>query len=162
MTVSDKRPRHIVRTGVLPPRPKLKNIERLETLQRIALEREGVTAQEVLALQKSLRLSDVSMQTILGVSRATWVRRTADSGKQTIFNGASGHAAIALTLLREEVRKTTAPWPKGFMPDKWLGRWLQEPLRALGGFAPAKLMTTPTGQQTVRRLYLSHITGAYW
>lgn len=162
MTASDKRPRHIAKAGALPPRPKLKNIERLETLQRIALEREGVTAQEVLALQKSLQLPDAAMQAILGVSRAIWVRRIADSGKQGTFNGASGLAAIALTLLREEVRKATSPWPKGFMPDKRLGRWLQEPLRALGGFAPAALMCTPTGQATVRRLYLSCITGAYW
>ncbi len=162
MTAPDKRPRQIAKTGVSPRPPALKNIARLDMLQRIALERNGVTAREVMALQKSLGLPDAAMQTILGVSHAIWTRRTADGGKQGVFNGASGHAAIALYLLREEVRKTTAPWPEGFTPDKWLGRWLQEAARALGGFAPAALMSTPTGQDTVQRLYLSCISGTYW
>ena len=38
---------------------------------------------------------------------------------------------------------------KGFDVDKWLGRWLQAPMPALAGQAPAELLDMPSGQAVV-------------
>lgn len=51
--------------------------------------------------------------------------------------------------------------PQGFDVARWVDRWLDRPLPALGGQKPADLMDTPEGQALVRNLVASMQSGVY-
>ena len=51
--------------------------------------------------------------------------------------------------------------PEGFDAAKWVRRWLQTPLPALGGKRPAEYMSTSEGRQLVSRLLAMAQSGAY-
>lgn len=50
---------------------------------------------------------------------------------------------------------------KDFDARKWLARWIEEPIPALGGKRPADYMDTFEGQEMVSRLLSMMQTGAY-
>jgi uncharacterized protein (DUF2384 family) len=50
---------------------------------------------------------------------------------------------------------------KGFSAAEWLGRWIEEPLPALGGRRPSELIDTAEGQRMVAKLLDQVLSGAY-
>ena len=51
--------------------------------------------------------------------------------------------------------------PEGFDAAKWVARWIDRPLPALGGQRPAELMNTPEGQAMVHNIVARMQSGAY-
>ena len=51
--------------------------------------------------------------------------------------------------------------PEGFDAAKWVGRWIDRPLPALGGQRPAELMATPDGRALVSNIVACMQSGAY-
>ena len=51
--------------------------------------------------------------------------------------------------------------PEGFNAAEWLSRWLREPLPALGGQMPIKLLDTMAGQALVSQALSRIQSGAY-
>ena len=49
---------------------------------------------------------------------------------------------------------------EGFDAAKWVGRWLDRPLPALGGQKPMELMDTPDGRALVHIIVARMQTGA--
>ena len=51
--------------------------------------------------------------------------------------------------------------PEGFDAAKWVGRWIDRPLPALGGQKPADLMDTPDGRALVFNIVAGMQSGTY-
>lgn len=51
--------------------------------------------------------------------------------------------------------------PKGFNAARWVAKWIDTPLPALGGVEPSKMLKTPDGKQLVIRLLRQAQSGAY-
>jgi len=51
--------------------------------------------------------------------------------------------------------------PEGFDAAKWVGRWIDRPLPALGGQRPAELMDTPDGRALVSNIVAGMQSGTY-
>ena len=79
---------------------------------------------------------------------------TCEEAQRAVIDGTPGIAVLALQDLLAEARSVAeatvdADMLKGFDVDKWLGRWLQAPMPALAGQAPAELLDMPSGQAVV-------------
>ena len=51
--------------------------------------------------------------------------------------------------------------PEGFDAARWVARWVDRPLPALGGQKPAELMGTPDGRALVHNIVARMQSGAY-
>lgn len=51
--------------------------------------------------------------------------------------------------------------PEGFDAAKWVDRWIDKPLPALGGQRPGELMDTPDGRALVSNIVACMQSGAY-
>ena len=51
--------------------------------------------------------------------------------------------------------------PEGFDAAKWVGRWIDRPLPALGGQRPAEMMDTPDGLALLSNIVACMKSGAY-
>ena len=51
--------------------------------------------------------------------------------------------------------------PEGFDAAKWVDRWIDRPLPALGGQRPAELMDTPDGRALVSNIVACMQSGTY-
>jgi uncharacterized protein (DUF2384 family) len=51
--------------------------------------------------------------------------------------------------------------PAGFDAAKWVTRWIDRPLPALGGQRPAELIATPDGRALVSDIVARMQTGTY-
>lgn len=113
-----------------------------------------MTPDDVLAVARRLGWSEGTLLKAIGLPQGSWSRKKTQKG---VIDGAPGIAALALQGLLNEawaVAEATvdARTLKAFDVDKWLGRWLQTPMPALAGQAPAELLDMPSGQAVVMQL----------
>ena len=126
-------------------------------------ERQGVLPEDVLAVASRLGWPEGILLKAIGLPQSSWSRKKIQNGA---VDGAPGIAVLALQGLLAEalsVAKATvdAEVLKTFDVDKWLGRWLQTPMPALAGQAPAELLDVPAGQAVVMQLLGSLESGTY-
>ena len=126
-------------------------------------ERRGVTPADVLEVIRRLGWPEAALLKAIGLPQSSWSRKKTQG---VVIDGAPGIAVLALQDLLAEARSVAkatvdADVLKGFDVDKWLGRWLQAPMPALAGQAPAELLDMPSGQAVVMQLLGSLESGAY-
>jgi putative toxin-antitoxin system antitoxin component (TIGR02293 family) len=130
--------------------------------QLIELERHGVPGSFIKDLAKRLGMPAAQVFRMLGLPKATAEKKAA-AGEAVA--GSAGLAALGvvrlLALAQDIVDDSTAEAARGFDTGRWLGRWLEEPHRALGGRTAAELVDTPTGLEAVMRLLGALQSGAY-
>jgi len=130
-------------------------------IERVALERQGVTVSFLRALAVRLGISVKRIFEIIGLPHARHERRRGDLH----VTGSAGHAALALVDLlsraQEIVAQTTSDRAERFDVAKWLGQWIELPQPVLGGRRPADLIGTPTGVVVVSRLLGAAVSGTY-
>lgn len=128
-------------------------------MERIELERQGVTLSFLRRLAVRLGISAARLFEILELPRTITARR---HGEARVV-GSAGHAALALVDLlvraREIAESSTSDEAADFDVAKRLGRWVELPQPALSGRRPAELICTPTGARVVSRL-LGALEGA--
>lgn len=131
-------------------------------MQRVAAERQGVAARLVKDLASEMAIPAVRMFKIIGVPKATAERK---AEKNEAIAGGGGQSALGvlnlLGIAQSIVAESTDDQAAQFDVAKWLGRWIESPLPALGGRKPADLLDTPTGIDVVARLLGSLQSGAY-
>lgn len=131
-------------------------------MEIVEIEREGVRGGLVKGLSKEMEISSTRMYEILGLAKATALKKAATDEALT---GRGGQAAIGMVKLlgiaREIVESSTSREAAGFDSAKWLGGWIERPQPSLGGRKPADLLDTPTGVDVVARLLGSIASGAY-
>lgn len=120
----------------------------------------GVAASVVKILASDLRYEQGALIDVLGFSRAT-VSRKIKAG-QRLDLSASERVLGAMRLVGQVKHMVEESGdPKGFDASKWVGWWLDQPLPALGGRAPAEFMDSGPGQELVSQLLAQTQSGAY-
>jgi putative toxin-antitoxin system antitoxin component (TIGR02293 family) len=130
---------------------------------RIQIIRAGVGATETKAFAVDLGIPQDRFFRMFGIAQATVTRKA--SKQQTLSTEESekivGMAKLvgqAQTILEQSGDPELT---KDFDAPKWLAKWIEEPIPALGGKRPADYMDTIEGQEMVSRLLSMMQTGAY-
>jgi len=96
----------------------------------------------------------------LGLSAATFSRRKSEA-KPLSKDESERVLGIARLVGQVEAMVEESGEPAGFNAARWVARWLDEPLAALGGRKPGALMDTAEGQAIVSNLLARAQSGAY-
>ncbi|MCC6507420.1 MAG: DUF2384 domain-containing protein [Aquimonas sp.] len=130
--------------------------------ERVAIERDGVPFQVVQGLIAGIGVSSVDFQRYVRMPKATFTKKMKE---KALFSGTSGQSVVGLLELINKVEDMLLAEPgdalAGFDVEKWVGQWIQRPQPALGGMAPADLMDTPSGRESVMRVLGAIQSGAY-
>jgi len=127
---------------------------------RVKLIRRGVPASE---LKDMARIMDIPQDRILKslkMSIAT-VNRKANLNQELSSEDSERVVGMSNLIGQVETMVKQSGDAKGFDAAKWVGRWLEEPLPALGGARPAQYMDTMEGQKLVSNLLAMVQSGAY-
>jgi putative toxin-antitoxin system antitoxin component (TIGR02293 family) len=128
--------------------------ERIEEIRR------GVPAKRVGELSQVMDISKESLIGFLGLSRATLNRKVQNN--QPLSRDESERVVGIQALIGQVQAMVTQSGATGdFDAAKWVSRWLNEPLPALGGERPAAYMDTVEGQKLIGNLLAMIQSGAY-
>lgn len=128
--------------------------------KRVDVVRAGVEAEVVRILARDLQYEQGVLMDRLGFSRAT-VSRKIKAGKRLDIS-ASERVVGAMRLVGQVKHMVEESGDaRGFDASAWVGLWLEQPLPALGGKAPAEFMNSATGQELVAQLLAQTQSGAY-
>lgn len=149
-----------VRGGTKPKPLTFVDMFRAEPIERVRLIKEGLPAQLLDELSQSMKMPKGRLLPTLGIAAATVRRKVRES--KPLSTGDSGRAlGLARLVGQVECMVRDAGRPTGFDAAAWMGRWLEEPIGALGGRRPADLMDTAEGQAIVSNLLARMQSGVY-
>lgn len=128
--------------------------------QRVRLIRDGVPASD---LKNVIRLMDSPQDKVLGYLRVPTATVNRKAKRDEELSAEDSERAIGLSHLIGQVQTMVQQSgdPEGFDAAKWLARWLEEPLPALGGECPAAYLDTMEGQRLISNLLAQMQSGAY-
>jgi putative toxin-antitoxin system antitoxin component (TIGR02293 family) len=128
--------------------------------KRVDVVRIGVEAGVVRILAQDLQYEQGMLIDRLGFSRAT-ISRKIKAGKRLDLS--SSERVVGAMRLVGQVKHMVEESgdARGFDASAWVGRWLEQPLSALGGKAPAEFMNSATGLELVAQLLAQTQSGAY-
>ena len=87
--------------------------------------------------------------------------RKAREGKPVSADEESRGLGMASLIAQVQTMIEESGNPEGFDAAKWVARWIDRPLPALGGQKPAELMDTPDGRALVSNIVDRMQGGAY-
>ncbi len=122
--------------------------------------REGIPAAEAKRIVGELFATQGAALEALKLSTAT-VNKKAKLGERLSPEESERVFGIARLVGQVEAMVAESGDPAGFDARAWMGRWLGEPLAALGGVRPADLMDTMEGQGLVSAVLARMQSGAY-
>lgn len=129
-------------------------------VHRVGLIRHGVRAVEIKDMARLMDTPQDKIYKILNLSTATINRKASrDEG----LSSSDSERALGMSRMVGQVQAMVGQsgQPDGFDAAKWLARWLDEPVPALGGERPAAYMDTMEGQRMVSDLLAMMQSGAY-
>jgi putative toxin-antitoxin system antitoxin component (TIGR02293 family) len=137
-----------------------RSVDELGRLDRIETVRGGVPARTLTALADDMAIPREQLFVWLGLSRATANRKIRDDA---LLNQDESERTLGLARLLGAVERIAAESgaPEGFDAPAWAAQWLQEPVPALGGRAPAEFLSTADGRAMAASLILQMQSGAY-
>lgn len=131
-----------------------------EPLDRITLIRQGLPASEAKAILDDLSLGQDMGLRALGLSVAT-VNKKAKTGDRLSVDESERVIGFARLVGQVEAMIAESGDGSSFDSHLWLGRWLMEPLPALGHRRPADLVDTMAGQALVSTALAQMLSSAY-
>lgn len=147
-------------TGKVVPFKNYADVFQAPPQERVSAIKDGVPAGYVVQLTASLGTSKDRFVRMLGLSRATIDRKIT---KNAALNADEGQRVIGMAKLvgLVETMAQQSGRAAGFDAAKWLARWINEELPALGGKKPAEFLDTVEGQELVSTLLQRMQSGAY-
>ena len=133
---------------------------RASPLERIAIIRQGIPAEEAKQLFATLNIGQGAALASLNLSPAT-VNKKAKQGATLSPEESERVIGCARLVGQLESMIHESGDPKNFDAAVWIARWLTEPLPAFGGTRPADLMDTMEGQALVSSTLAKLQSGAY-
>ena len=131
-----------------------------EPLTRVTIVKDGLPADYLDKLAKSLGIGKDRLLPTLGIAQAT-VSRKVRLGQRLSTDDGERALGMAKLIGQVEAMVQQSGDPTGFDAAKWLAGWLDEPVPALGGRTPSSLMDTAEGQAMVSGLLARMQSGAY-
>lgn len=152
--------KHTGRKGSLSSTLGFVNLYSAQPTERIKLIRDGVPANFVVIISKSMGITKESLFNTLRLPRATIDRKVSNN---QVLPPEQGERVIGMAKLvgQVQVMVEQSGYPAGFDAAKWVARWMEEPSPALGGEKPATYMDTIEGQKLVSNLIAKMQSGAY-
>lgn len=111
-------------------------------------------------LAEEMEVSGVRLLEILGLPRSTVTRKA--KAKMPLGTPESERILGMMRLIGQvEQMVSESGDPDGFEASRWIANWLERPLPALGGKAPASYMSTNTGQRLISTLLSQAQSGTF-
>jgi putative toxin-antitoxin system antitoxin component (TIGR02293 family) len=132
-------------------------------VKRIDLIRNGVKAADFKRFASQLDISQEKVFLMLDIATAT-VNRRASRDESLSREDSEKVVGMAKLIGQVETMLEESGDPermKDFDAARWLTHWMEEPIPALGGAAPAAYMDTIEGQEMISKLLATMQTGAY-
>lgn len=129
-------------------------------MDQVAVVKGGIAATEVARLADALKTPRESLYRWLGLPRQT-VARKAKEAKDLSPQEGERLLGVAKLVGQVQTMVRESGDPTGFDAAAWMAQWMEQPLSALGGRAPAELMDTSAGQGIVSQLLARSQSGAY-
>jgi putative toxin-antitoxin system antitoxin component (TIGR02293 family) len=132
-------------------------------VDRIDLIRSGVNAADFKNFVSRLDIQQEKVFTMLDIATAT-VNRKASRNESLSREDSEKIVGMAKLIGQVEAMLEESGDPalmQDFDAARWLTRWMEEPIPALGGASPADYMDTIEGQEMISRLLATMQTGAY-
>ncbi|WP_258187772.1 type II RES/Xre toxin-antitoxin system antitoxin [Trinickia symbiotica] len=148
------------RGHVLPSANLIAAVYAIEPQTRIHIIKKGVSPKIFLILAKSMAYTKEELAETLGLSTTT-IDRKAKSGESLSPDQSERIVAMAKLIGQVQAIVEQSGDATDFDAAKWVARWLEEPLPALGGQRPAELMDTAEGREVVSNLLAMTQSGAY-
>lgn len=120
----------------------------------------GLSAAALPAFAERMGVSNEWLFSRLGLASATIGRKLRADSPLSTEEGARTLGLARLIGLAQSIVEESGD-PERFNPAAWVARWLEQPLPALGGAAPARLMDTGEGQAIVAALLEQIRHGTY-
>ena len=127
---------------------------------RVTVIKKGVPARSVVTITQSMGTSKDRFLRMLRLPRATIDRKIAKNAALTQDEGQRVIGIAKLVGLVETMAKQSGN-TAGFDAAKWLAKWVNEELPALGGKKPAEFLDTAEGQELVSVLLQRMQSGTY-
>lgn len=129
--------------------------------KRQAVILEGLPAKTTLAIARDMGVSNELVYDVIGAPRAT-VNRQLRNDKP--LSPAASERAVFLAelvnIVKDAIPEENAR-QSNFDPAQWIGRWIANPLPALGGATPTDYLATGDGRTIVKRLLNNTLIGDY-
>lgn len=127
---------------------------------RVTFIRNGVRAIELKEMARRMDISQEKIFAYLRLSAATVNRKAT---RDEVLSTEDSERVVGMAKLIGQVQSMVGQSgnPKEFDAAKWMARWLEEPLPALGGDTPAAYLDTMEGQKLVSNLLAMMQSGAY-
>ncbi len=137
-----------------------KSLHLASPAERVSLIRAGVPASRIPELAAALHVSRERLLGMLNLPDSS-IRRKAH--QSAVLSADLSERVIGLVSLIGQVAIMVedSGGPKDFDGAGWVGEWLERPIPALGGNAPADYMDTSTGQALVVSLLMQSQAGVF-
>ena len=147
-------------SDVLPPLVSYLDVFRAAPVDRIEMIKAGVRAVEAKRVFEALSITQGSAFAALKLSAATVNRKAARD--QTLSSDESERViGIARLIGQVESMVEESGTSDGFDAARWISRWLEQPVLALGGRRPLDLLDTMEGQALVADILARMQSAAY-
>lgn len=140
--------------------PSYLEVFRAAPVDRIEMIKAGVRAVEAKRIFEALSITQGSAFAALKLSAAT-VNRKAARGQTLSAHESERVIGIARLIGQVQAMVEESGTPDGFDATRWISRWLEEPVPALGGRRPLDLLDTMEGQTLVADTLARMQSGAY-
>ncbi|MFP1132920.1 antitoxin Xre-like helix-turn-helix domain-containing protein [Asticcacaulis sp. W401b] len=127
---------------------------------RIEIIRHGINAAAFRELASNMGLQQKELLNALRISQATVSRKISDR-KPLSASDSEKVLGVATLIGQVESMLAESSAGEGFDAAEWVGRWLSQPHRALGGKAPLSYLDTNEGVSLVADLLARQQSGAY-
>lgn len=148
------------RPDVLPADWNFASTFGLDPIERVRLIKLGAPASVPGMMARRMGVSKERLYATLGLPRAT-VERKASQAQVLSPDESARVLGISRLIGQVQHMVEASGQAEGFDAAGWVARWLERPLPALDGLAPATFMDTSEGQQLVANLLSRAQTGAY-
>ncbi|MET0312062.1 MAG: antitoxin Xre/MbcA/ParS toxin-binding domain-containing protein [Burkholderiaceae bacterium] len=133
---------------------------REDPLAQVGLLKQGVAPTVIDGLAGGMNVSRDKLLATLGLKRET-IRRRAKENQALSTEESSRVLGISRLIGQVQAMVESSGNPEGFDAAAWVGKWLDQPLPALGHQRPAELMDTAEGQAIVANMVLRSQSSAY-
>ena len=137
-----------------------RKLYRASKIDRVKILKGGVPARYTRVLARGMNVSNEKLYSTVGLTRATVDRKVL---RDALLSADEGERVVGMARLVGQVQTMVEESgnPEGFDAGKWLADWLDRPLPALAGKAPAEFMDTADGRALVSDLLAQQQSGAY-
>ena len=129
-------------------------------IDRIRMIKDGMRAVDAKRVVADLAIAQGPAFAALKLSAAT-VNRKAAQGKALSLDESERVLGVVRLIGQVQAMVEESGVPKGFNAARWIARWLEEPLPALGRRRPLDFLDTMEGQALVADLLAQAQSGAY-